>query len=90
MIQTGENKMEEIYIVIKKQNGKMNNVFTTRSLLEAITNYKGFMINTSDKDVIYSRTYIDEADDIRATLDSQKFCIFQENSKECIIVYAEI
>ena len=82
--------MEEIYIVIKKQNGKMNDVFTTRSLLEAITDYKGFMIDTTDKDVIYSRTYIDEADDIRDTLDSQKFCIFQENSKECIIVYAEI
>ena len=82
--------MEEIYIVIKKQNGKMNDVFTTRSLLEAITDYKGFMMDTTDKDVIYSRTYIDEADDIRATLDSQKFCIFQENSKECIIVYAEI
>lgn len=82
--------MEEIYIVIKKQNGKMNDIFTTRSLLEAITDYKGFMINTTDKDVIYSRTYIDEADDIRDTLDSQKFCIFQENSKECIIVYAEI
>ena len=82
--------MEEIYIVIKKQNGKMNDIFTTRSLLAAITDYKGFMMNTTDKDVIYSRTYIDEADDIRATLDSQKFCIFQENSKECIIVYAEI
>ena len=82
--------MEEIYVVIKKQNRKMNDVFTTRSLLEAITDYKGFMMNTTDKDVIYSRTYIDEADDIRATLDSQKFCIFQENSKECIIVYAEI
>ena len=82
--------MEDIYIVVKKQNGKMNDIFTTRSLLEAITDYKGFMINTTDKDVIYSRTYIDEADDIRDTLDSQKFCIFQENSKECIIVYAEI
>ena len=82
--------MEEIYVVIKKENGKMNDVFTTRSLLEAITDYKGFMINTSDKDVIYSRTHIDEADDIRATIYSQKFCIFQENSKECIIVYAEI
>ena len=90
MIQTGENKMEDIYVVIKKQNGKMNDVFTTRSLLEAITNYKGFMMNTTDKDVIYSRTYIDEADDIRTALDSQKFCIFQENNKECIIVYAEI
>ena len=90
MIQTGENKMEDIYIVVKKQNGKMNDIFTTRSLLAAITDYKGFMMNTTDKDVIYSRTYIDEADDIRATLDSQKFCIFQENSKECIIVYAEI
>ena len=90
MIQTGENKMEDIYIVIKKQNGKMNHIFTTRSLLAAITDYKGFMMNTTDKDVISSRTYIDEADDIRATLDSQKFCIFQENSKECIIVYAEI
>ena len=32
--------MEEIYIVIKKQNGKMNDVFTTRSLLEAITSIK--------------------------------------------------
>ena len=82
--------MEEIYMVIKKQNGKMNDVFTTRSLFEAITDYKGFMMDTTDKDVIYSRTYIDEADDIRATLDSQKFCIFQENNKECIIVYAEI
>ena len=82
--------MEEIYIVIKKQNGKMNDIFTTRSLLDAITDYKGFMINTSDKDVIYSHTYIDEADDIRDTLDSQKFCIFQENNKECIIVCAEI
>ena len=82
--------MEEIYIVIKKQNGKMNDIFTTRSLLAAITDYKGFMMNTTDKDVIYSRTYIDEADDIRDTLDSQKFCIFQENNKECIIVYAEI
>ena len=82
--------MEEIYMVIKKQNGKMNDVFTTRSLLEAITDYKGFMMDTTDKDVIYSRTYIDEADDIRDTLDFQKFCIFQENNKECIIVYAEI
>ena len=82
--------MEDIYIVIKKQNGKMNDIFTTRSLLDAITDYKGFMINTSDKDVIYSHTYIDEADDIRDTLDSQKFCIFQENNKECIIVCAEI
>ena len=82
--------MEEIYIVIKKQNGKMNDIFTTRSLLAAITDYKGFMMNTTDKVVIYNSTYIDEADDIRATLDSQKFCIFQENNKECIIVYAEI
>ena len=82
--------MEEIYVVIKKQNGKMNDIFTTRSLLEAITDYKGFMIDTSDKDVIYNSTYIDEADDICATLYSQKFCIFQENNKECIIAYAEI